>query len=137
MLQLLKERYGTVQTLNAAWGINLASFEDFLLLGQLPPFSKAMEVDGELFLRQIAERYFSITSSAIRKYDPNHLVLGCRFAGRAQDPVWETAGMYCDVVSVNCYRMVDLDRRVVADGFEDALAEWYSLAEKPLMTPLS
>ena len=133
LLQLLKERYSTVQALNAAWGINLASFEDFLLLGQPPSVSKAMEVDGELFLRQIAERYFSIAASAIRKYDPNHLVLGCRFAGRAQDPVWEMSGTYCDVVSVNCYRMVDLGRGILADGFEDALAEWYSLARKPLM----
>jgi len=133
LLQLLKEKYSTIQALNAAWGINLASFEDFLLLGHLPSTSKAIEVDGALFLRQIAERYFSITASAIRKYDPNHLVLGCRFAGRAQDPAWETAGVYCDVVSVNCYRMVDLDRGILADGFEDALAEWYSLAGKPLM----
>jgi len=65
--------------------------------------------------RDIAERYFSATTAALRKADPNHLVMGCRFAGfgGAADDVWEIAGKYCDVVTVNVYAWADIDRNVV------------------------
>ena len=65
----------------------------------------------EAFLALAADRYFATTAAAIRSVDPNHLVLGCRFAGLfgAHPIVWEVAGRYCDVVTVNMYPTVDLD----------------------------
>ena len=70
------------------------------------------------FLRLAAERYFAATTASIRRFDPNHLVLGARFAGiRGAHPVvWEVAGKYCDVVTLNCYPWADLDRNVVRMG---------------------
>lgn len=71
------------------------------------------------FLLLCAETYFRETTAAIRRHDPNHLVLGCRFAGPAKgvgdDDVWEIAGQYCDVVSVNWYPWADLARGVVLE----------------------
>ena len=57
------------------------------------------------FLELAAERYFKTTTEAIRKFDANHLILGCRFAGMegAHDIVWKVAGRYCDVMSFNVY----------------------------------
>ena len=65
----------------------------------------------EAFLSLVAERYFATTAEAIRAADPNHLVMGCRFAGvfGAHPVVWQAAGRYCDVVTVNMYPTVDLD----------------------------
>jgi len=94
------------------------------------------------FLRLAAEKYFSITSSAIRRHDPNHLVLGARFAGLGgADPVvWEVAGKYCDVVTFNCYPWADLDRNVVflnrgknSPRVADAFAERYAIVKKPML----
>ena len=67
------------------------------------------------FLRLAAERYFAVTTAAIRKADPNHMILGCRFAGfnGAHEAVWEIAGKYCDVISFNCYPWADIDQGVV------------------------
>jgi len=90
-------------------------------------------LDGfpESEIRRIAERYFRTTTEAIRAVDPNHLILGCRFAGldSAAPVVWEVAAKYCDVLSVNCYPWVDIDREIpylrrgqpttVYDGFAD------------------
>jgi len=70
--------------------------------GQLPgggEFDRARSV----FLRKFAERYFSVATSAVRRHDPNHLVLGVRFAGLPPREVLEVAGRYVDVVSVNFY----------------------------------
>ena len=94
------------------------------------------------FLRLAAERYFSVAAAAIRRADPNHLVLGCRFAGLngAHEEVWEVAGRHCDVVSFNCYPWVDLDRRtVMADAgnpdasFADVLAARQARTKRPFM----
>ena len=68
------------------------------------------------YLRLCARRYFETAAAAVRAEDPNHLVLGCRFAnldGGADPCVWEEAGRVCDVVSFNCYAWADLDRRAV------------------------
>ena len=95
------------------------------LVARLPPGHSARKAldgclaeggDAVAFLRLIAERYFSVNCAAIRAADPNHAVLGCRFAGgtlKTHDVVWEAAGKYCDAVSLNCYPWCDLDRGVV------------------------
>ena len=69
------------------------------------------------FLRHYARAYFETACAAVRRHDPNHLILGCRFAGleSAHPVVWEEAGRFCDVVSVNVYPWADLDRGVILD----------------------
>ena len=69
------------------------------------------------FMRLVAERYFGIITSAIREADPNHMILGCRFAGvgdaSVAPEVWEAAGRHLDIVSFNNYPWADLERRRV------------------------
>ena len=76
---------------------------------------KASSATKLAFLREAAEIYFRETSAAIRAADPNHLVLGARFAGLggAHDVVWEVSGKYCDAVTFNTYPWADIDRNVV------------------------
>ena len=94
------------------------------------------------FVRLVAHKYFEITTAAIREAAPNHLILGCRFAGfGSADPVvWEECGRFCDVVSVNSYPMVDLDRGIAVSGFAshdrpiaDILRERARMADKPVI----
>ena len=91
------------------------------------------------FLDFAAERYFSITTEAIRRHDPNHLILGCRFAGLDGAPLaaWKAAGRFCDVVTFNCYPWADLDRNVVLDvkggvPILSRFAKIHELVGKPL-----
>ena len=92
------------------------------------------------FLRIIAREYFRITVGALKKYDPNHLVLGCRFIGlNISRVVWEEAARYCDVVTFNLYSPVDLDtnevqlRPGVRGPVTERLSEIASWIDKPLM----
>ena len=90
------------------------------------------------FLRLAAERYFGAASAAIRRHDPNHLVMGARFAGigGAHDVVWEVAGKYCDLVTFNIYPWADIDRNVVlVDGrlVSNAFAERYAIVKRPML----
>jgi hypothetical protein len=59
----------------------------------------------EEFLSLVAEKYFSIISTAIKKYDPNHMYIGARFysSEKNQPAFMKTAGKYLDIVSNNYY----------------------------------
>jgi len=59
--------------------------------------------DEETFSFQVAQEYFRTCAEAIRAADPNHLVLGCRFAGYAPEPVVRAIKGHTDVVSFNNY----------------------------------
>ncbi len=54
-------------------------------------------------LEALARKYFEVVCGAIRKADPNHLILGIRWAGGAPDPVLKANDVF-DVVSLNIYR---------------------------------
>jgi hypothetical protein len=131
-----------VAAFNALWGTKLTSLDGVLTLDALPSTTDAQR-DAKLdFLRVIADRYFSVTSRAIREADPNHLVLGARFAGTwgADPAVWEVSGKYCDVVTFNFYPMADLDEGRVYTHFgrnneltTDHFATYYGYVKKPML----
>lgn len=56
-----------------------------------------------LVMEQITRQYFRVVYDAIRNADPNHLVLGIRWAGSAPEPVLRANDVF-DVFSINIYR---------------------------------
>ena len=87
-----------------------------------------------------AALYFATIAAAIRRHDPNHLLLGCRFAGMGgQRFAWEEAGKVCDVLTFNCYPWADIDRGVIfrsrnsTELFADAVAERHAWCGRPLI----
>ena len=133
LADLLKRRYnGDIDRLNRAWNILLRDFEQIAAGEQSPSIqTEQAQQDGIAFTRLAAERYFKTCASAIRKYDPNHLILGCRFAGEAP-PVLDIAGRYCDVISINTYPRVDLRAKRVLD-WEQRLREYHQQSKCPMM----
>ena len=65
--------------------------------------ASASDVDCDAFAARVAERYFAVTVTAIKGADPNHLVLGCRFALPPRTSVLRAAAHAVDVISFNCY----------------------------------
>ncbi len=66
--------------------------------------AEATAADRSDFLEMVATEYARVTSEAIRRADPNHLVLGCRFAGgTAGESAIRAVGRYFDVVSYHSY----------------------------------
>jgi len=63
----------------------------------------ATDEDKRKFEGLVAVEYARVTSEAIHRHDPNHLVLGCRFAGYPGDAVIKAAGEYFDVISFHSY----------------------------------
>ena len=109
----------------------------------LVAFVAGRKVTPELkleFVKLCAERYFAIATAAVRKYDPNHMILGCRFAGTggAHEEVWKIAAKHSDIVTFNFYPWADLDRNVVFDRrggtpIAEHFTKFYGLVGKPMI----
>ncbi len=81
--------------------------EDYLTLEEGSPgreMAEQFEDDHEGFLLALADRYFRVTTEAIREFDPNHLILGARASSLSMPrQVPQAAAPYLDVFSVNFY----------------------------------
>lgn len=72
-----------------------------------------------------AERYFSTIKRVLKKHDPNHLYLGCRFTRnlKVYQKAAEAAGNYVDVLSVNLY----------SPFTKKEMDAWYRTVNKPIL----
>jgi hypothetical protein len=79
------------------------------------------------FLAYEADTYFSIVTAVIRRHDPHHMILGCRFYGPARfyEELIRSAGRYLDVVSFNYYN------RWTPDPAE--MANWVDWSGRPFL----
>ena len=123
-IKLLQNRYGSFREFNSIWQSAADSWHELATMRVTePPFirerlqvegievdqsaknmrRKSFFADCDAFAGALADRYFKVTVAAIKEADPNHLVLGCRFAYVPQQSVIEAAGRHLDVIGFNCY----------------------------------
>lgn len=103
LVDFLLERYRSAEKVSKAWQISARNRAALLEVRQVFQKTIAFQVDTKDFLRVVAERYFAVCNRAIRLADPNHLNLGCRFAGYAPQEVLEGCAAHVDVISFNSY----------------------------------
>lgn len=103
--RLLRDKYVQISKLNSAWGTQIPNWE---LLGsgfKAVQHNAALESDYAMLLEAFAARYFEIVRGASKRFMPNHLYLGVRFATWGMTPeVVRAAARYTDVLSYNEYR---------------------------------
>ncbi len=97
----LKAKYKTIDSLNAAWGTEHASWDALLQCQEAPNQDRARS-DLTAFYTRVAETYFKSIRDAINAGAPGQLYLGCRFAW-VNDRAARAAVKFCDVVSYNRY----------------------------------
>jgi Putative Ig domain len=129
-------------------GDNPATFDDTVLQEYLqlpsgsPGLAVAQEYEGDPsgFLFALATRYFSVTSAAVRMYDPNHLILGVKAEGQEIEPaVLQAAEPYINVFSVEDYVLLPGFDQVISTiwpaylAVQQNLANLEAVANMPLM----
>ena len=94
------------------------------------------DIDRDAFRGFVYERYFQLTTTAIRRHDPNHLCLGPRLHGPflKSTAVMKAAANYVDTLSVNVYNYwtppADLMSMWTAQSGKPFLVtEWYTKGE--------
>lgn len=87
----------------------------------------------KLFRAMVYNRYFRLVSSAVKKYAPNHMFIGCRFLpGCYRDEfVNRVAGKWCDVISLNYYGAWAPESQLMQNiqkwsGTPFIVTEWYA-----------
>ena len=100
----LKEKYGEIAKLNAAWQTNHASWPALLAAEKPPKVVAGNREDLAAFSTAVADEYFRIVREEIKRAMPGKLYLGCRWAGSAPAFVVRSAAKYCDILSYNVYR---------------------------------
>lgn len=110
LIGFIKERYQSIDKLNAAWN---SSFEGFECLYQqqkgVSKWSDTAEQDMRDFSRRMMKAYIEIPVRECRKVDPNHMILGMRWAW-ISNPDLVTGWENFDVFSINCYAVDPTDK---------------------------
>lgn len=110
--QMLKDKYSTIDALNAAWAKDYDSWETFAA-GINPEFTTPdQRQDFSDMLYAFGKQYFSTIERATKSVLPNHMYLGARMAdwGRP-DEIVRAAAEHSDVLSFNIYHDGIVDGR--------------------------
>lgn len=89
------------------------------------------DADKADFLTLVARRYYETVTAAIRKHDPNHMVIGSRLHGRCINDAVFRGSQSLDVVSMNYYHHWQADHEQLAraatlSGRPILNSEWYA-----------
>ena len=101
LVKLLQERHSTITNLNAAWHTTYDSWDNLLNSTNKADAALALK-DFAAFNEELAQRYYQICETELKRATPNKLNLGSRF--HTVNPIAvRAAAKYCDVVSFNKY----------------------------------
>ena len=105
--EFIDERYGgDPAAVSKAWEVPVKSrlsFNEMALNGERM-MSEGYLSDEADFIRIWVQQYFKVCTEAIRRYDPNHLIIGLRWAGTPSLSILEEEIKWSDVISMNRYR---------------------------------
>ena len=104
VVQVIRSLWASVEAFNRDWKAKLTDWSDLSHWDRLPV--NTGEGYGKLhdhWLHHVARAYFEMTTGLVRKYDPNHLVLGVRFRGYAPPQVVRASKGLTDAQSINLY----------------------------------
>jgi hypothetical protein len=112
--EFVLSRHGnSVEQVGRAWGVALKDSDDVRKLTAAGDaiYTAGYMADQNAFSSLFAERYFRLSAEAIRRHDPNHLILGCRFGAPPGSLVLaQCRRPWVDVVSANNYRHTMYER---------------------------
>ena len=139
LVKQLKENYkDDVKAFNKDWNTSLSSIDELLNMKQLP-HTTAKQLELKLdFLRLTAETYFKSIHDNIKEIDPNHLFLGCRYAGvQTHEIIWKANAKYSDIISFNIYPNWDRNRNELygpaSKTMNQIFDRIYRMCNRPIM----
>ena len=103
LIGFLKQRYKTIRALSDAWQHSFRSFEELLEpVNGASAYSPQARADLREYSAYLICQYVEIPAGCCRAADPNHMILGMRWAW-ISDPLLVSGWECFDVFSINCY----------------------------------
>lgn len=104
VVRVIRDTWSSVGAFNRDWNTTFHDWSELERHPKLPVGDKrGYDLLDSRWLTHYARSYFEMTTSLIRKYDPNHLILGCRYRGWAPAEVPEASRGLTDAQSLNYY----------------------------------
>lgn len=104
-VELMKDKYSSIDALNASWSTAIASWDAFAKGVKDLEHNDAQLEDYAICLEAYASEYFRVVNESLKAVLPNHLYLGSRFADWGMTPeVVRACAKHVDVVSYNYYK---------------------------------
>ena len=104
VIRVIRRTWTDIASFNRDWN---TSFHDWSELERHPVLPRSASAGynrlSHQWLFHLARAYFSTTAELIHKYDPNHLILGCRYRGTVPAEVARAARGITDAQSLNYY----------------------------------
>ena len=105
--RLMHQIYGTVERWRQTYGLPIESFEEiedlaFPLRGYVD--EPTARRDRVAFMERVCDEWYRVYTEAVRRYDPNHLILGDRNTAHLQplaDYAVHIMARHVDVVTIN------------------------------------
>lgn len=115
VIGIIRSLWRTTEEFNKNWQTDIndwQALENWTALPKYPVSVRRRLITEWSF--HLAKDYFRITNELIRKYDPNHLILGIRYKGKVSAEVLRASTGYIDAQSINLYASdARLDRAVI------------------------
>ena len=127
VIEVIHKLWPTIEHFNHDWGLSFKDYSELEALKVLPkdpPETYACLLSA--WIEHLMHDYFEMTTQLVRKYDPNHLILGIRYAGFAPAEVIRAGKGFSDAQSLNYY---------VGDAVLDPqlFGSLHDLADQPLI----
>lgn len=145
IVAFFKNKYKTPEDISKVWLPAVKSLDDLSSVTRLSPAAgseRSAKTDREAWTLQVARQYFRVTTTALRKHDPNHLIAGCRFVSwTTPQAVVQACGEFCDIVSINHYELGPFGKAAY-ESKKSSIAmlkidlqftDFYRVAKKPLL----
>lgn len=107
-LDILKKHYPSAREAGAAYGVDVTGWEEFAGITEwkVPEDREQGTADQREMNKKITETWLKTHYDLIRKYDPNHMILGDKISAHGlgqPDWVWDIVKQYVDVVLIQDY----------------------------------
>ncbi len=139
----LQSRYTNPEDMAKVWSPAISTWDEFDGLTKLKAVDDTQaKSDREAWTLKVARHYFQVTTSTIRKYDPNHLIAGSRMTSwTVPEVVVQACGEYCDIISINHYELglmgslayAAMRPSVKTLAIDLSFKEFYRIGKKPLL----
>ena len=104
VMKVIREIWPDLAAFNLAWHVGLKDWTEAGQWKEIPREpEQAYSALRSRWLEHIMGDYFRMTGEMVRSHDPNHLLLGIRYAGFAPSEVVRAARPYTDAQSINYY----------------------------------
>lgn len=129
-IEVLKAQYSSAEAAGKMYGLTITKWDDFYEVTTygMPQDVQKGFADQALMNAKIVEAYHKAHHDAIRKHDPNHLILGDKIQNARMQPdwVWNVVKKYVDVVLIQDYDFF-------TPAHEKKLKRIYEITNKPII----